>query len=50
LNRCDETRTRYTEDIPDVEPEVTEHTIHRDWCPKRRVRGQGKRRDKTGLE
>ena len=34
LNRCDETRTRYTEDIPDIEPEVTEHTIHRDWCPK----------------
>ncbi len=34
LNRCKETRTRYTEDIPDIEPEVTEHTIHRDWCPK----------------
>ena len=34
LNRCGETRTRYTEDIPDIEPEVTEHTIHRDWCPK----------------
>jgi transposase len=34
LNRCNETRTRYTEDIPDIEPEVTEHTIHRDWCPK----------------
>jgi transposase len=34
LNRCSETRTRYTEDIPDIEPEVTEHTIHRDWCPK----------------
>ena len=34
LNRCNETRVRYTEDIPNIEPEVTEHTIHRDWCPK----------------
>jgi len=34
LNRCNETRTRYTEDIPNIEAEVTEHTIHRDWCPK----------------
>jgi transposase len=34
LNRCAETRTRYTEDIPKTEPEVTKHTIHRDWCPK----------------
>ena len=34
LKQCAETRTRYTEDIPDIEPEVTEHTIHRDWCPK----------------
>ena len=33
LKRCEETRTRYTEDIPDVQPEVTEHVIHRDWCP-----------------
>jgi transposase len=33
LKRCSETRVRYTEDIPDVQPEVTEHTIHRDWCP-----------------
>lgn len=32
LTRCNDTRTRYTEDIPDIEPEVTEHTIHRDWC------------------
>lgn len=38
LKRCQETRTRYTEDIPQVEPEVTEHTIHRDWCPKCRKR------------
>lgn len=35
LNRCAETRTRYTEDIPDkLESEVTEHTVHRDWCPR----------------
>lgn len=34
LRRCAETRTRYTEDIPLVQPEVTEHTIHRDWCPR----------------
>jgi transposase len=33
LRRCQETRVRYTEDIPEVAPEVTEHTIHRDWCP-----------------
>lgn len=38
LNRCNDTRTRYTEDIPEVEPEVTEHTIHRDWCPSCRKR------------
>ncbi len=35
LKRCQETRTRYTEDIPlDIQPVVTEHTIHRDWCPR----------------
>jgi hypothetical protein len=35
LKRCAATRTRYTEDIPeDIEPVVTEHTIHRDWCPR----------------
>ncbi len=34
LKRCSETRTRYIEDIPETQPEVTEHTIHRDWCPK----------------
>ena len=33
LNRCSETRVRYIEDIPETQPEVTEHTIHRDWCP-----------------
>jgi transposase len=34
LKRCAETRVRYTEDIPEVRPEATEHTIHRDWCPQ----------------
>lgn len=35
LNRCEETRTRYIEDIPEgITPIVTEHTIHRDWCPR----------------
>lgn len=34
LKRCAETRLRYTEDIPDISPEVTEHAIHRDWCPR----------------
>jgi len=34
LKRCAETRVRYIEDIPQVEPEVTEHTIHRDWCAR----------------
>jgi transposase len=35
LTRCDHTRTRYIEDMPDdLQPVVTEHTIHRDWCPR----------------
>jgi transposase len=35
VKRCNRTRTRYIEDIPeDLKAEVTEHTIHRDWCPK----------------
>ena len=35
LKRCEQTRQRYTEDIPkDITPVVTEHTIHRDWCPR----------------
>jgi transposase len=38
LQRCEETRTRYTEDIPHIQPEITEHTIHRDWCPQCRKR------------
>lgn len=34
LTRTGRTRTRLVEDIPDdLRPEVTEHTIHRDWCP-----------------
>ncbi len=32
--RCHETRTRCIEDIPEVQPEVTEHTIRHDWCPE----------------
>jgi len=35
LRRCDRIRRRYTEDIPkDLRPTVTEHVIHRDWCPR----------------
>lgn len=35
LKRCHDSRTRYTEDIPDdLQPVCTEHTIHRDWCPR----------------
>jgi transposase len=34
LTRTHQTRTRTTEDIPEnITPVVTEHTIHRDWCP-----------------
>lgn len=34
LQQCKETRTRHTEDIPTgIQPQVTEHTIHLDWCP-----------------
>ena len=34
LKRCAKTRTRHTEDIPEnIQPVVTEHTIHRDGCP-----------------
>ena len=37
LTRTGRTRTRLVEDIPDdLRPEVTEHTIHRDWCPCRK--------------
>ena len=35
LKRCSQSRTRYTEDIPaGITPIITEHTIHRDWCPR----------------
>ncbi len=35
LQRCDRSRTRIIENIPEViQPVVTEHTIHRDYCPK----------------
>jgi transposase len=34
LQRCPRTRTRLVEDIPEqITPVVTEHTIHRDYCP-----------------
>lgn len=34
LRRCQRSRTRIIEDIPEsIEPVVTEHTIHRDYCP-----------------
>jgi transposase len=33
LQKCDRTRTRIIEDIPEnITPVVTEHTIHRDYC------------------
>jgi transposase len=35
LRKRKQTRTRLIEDIPkDIKPEVTEHTIHRDYCPQ----------------
>jgi transposase len=35
LTRTNQARTRITEDIPgSITPVVTEHTIHRDWCPR----------------
>jgi transposase len=35
LHRTGRTRTRWTEDIPDRPASITtEHTIHRDWCPR----------------
>ena len=34
LQRCNRTRTRITEDIPrEITAVVTEHTVHRDYCP-----------------
>ena len=35
LKRCHQIQTRYTEDIPEnLQPIITEHTLHRDWCPR----------------
>jgi hypothetical protein len=35
LQRCNRSRTRLIEEIPkDIAPVVTEHTIHRDYCPR----------------
>lgn len=35
LQRCQRKRRRTIEDIPEeIQPVVTEHTIHRDYCPK----------------
>ena len=35
LQRCKRKRVRYVEDLPEgVRTEVTEHTIHRDYCPR----------------
>ena len=34
VQRCERTRTRVVEDIPEqITPVVTEHAIHRDYCP-----------------
>jgi transposase len=34
LQRCNRTRTRLIEDLPEnLQSQVTEHTIHRDYCP-----------------
>jgi len=34
VQRCKRTRTRIIEDIPqEITPVVTEHTVHRDYCP-----------------
>lgn len=34
LQRCNRTRTRIIEDIPkEITPIVTQHTVHRDYCP-----------------
>lgn len=40
---CRETRTRIVEDIPEnINPVVTQYTIHRDWCPQCRQRVEPK--------
>lgn len=40
---CEKTRTRIVEDIPEnINPVVTQYTIHRDWCPQCRQRVEPK--------
>jgi hypothetical protein len=40
---CQQTRTRIIEDIPEnINPVVTQYTIHRDWCPQCRERVEPK--------
>jgi hypothetical protein len=34
LGKSLDTYQRYIEDLPSVQPTVTEHTIHRYWCPR----------------
>ena len=33
LGQANESHKRYIEDIPPIEPEVTEHTVYKYWCP-----------------
>jgi hypothetical protein len=43
LAKCQETRERYVEDLPDdLKPRVTRHVIHRDWCAACRKRVEPK--------
>lgn len=43
MTPCQQTRTRIVEDIPeDINPVVTQYTIHRDWCPQCRKRVEPK--------
>lgn len=43
LCRCRQTRERYVEDIPEnLQPTVTRHIIHRDWCPACKKHVEGK--------
>jgi len=40
---CNDSRTRIVEDIPEnINPVVTQYTIHRDWCPCCKVRVEPK--------
>lgn len=43
LHRCSETRERFVEDIPeDLQPTVTRHVVHRDWCSACKKHVEGK--------